>query len=83
MVRQQKAGEMNLEELVRRKFDERVAGVTRALVGGVKNYEEYRFQIGMIRGMFDLYEDIAPYFKDPDGFEEDDDSASPETRDVR
>jgi hypothetical protein len=61
---------MTLQDAIKKAYEQRRMVVTNTLVGGVRSYEEYRFQIGQLRGMYELMEDIAGLLRDPDEIEE-------------
>mgnify|MGYP003661431934 CR=1 FL=1 len=63
---------MTLKELIERKYKERRVDAMESIINGVRNFEEYQFYRGYIRGMYDFLDDITPYLKDPDGVEDDD-----------
>lgn len=62
---------MNLRDVVNKKRAELNDGVTRIIINGVKNYDEYRFQLGILRGIAELWQDIEPLLRDPDAIEDD------------
>ena len=58
---------MNLEGVVRRKFNERWTAMKEKCVNGeAVDYPEYRYMCGYLKGMYDFYGDIEKYIKDPD-----------------
>lgn len=57
---------MTLRELVERKYQERHRRAMEEIINGVKDYNEYMFLRGYLRGMHDLLDDIEPYIRDPD-----------------
>lgn len=61
---------MTLEELVRRKHTERFKGVQEGIINGCKDWAEYRYLIGYLRGMYDFLADIEPYLRTNDNWDE-------------
>jgi hypothetical protein len=57
---------MNLNELVQRRYTDRFKRTQETIINGLPTFEEYRYSIGYLRGMWDLMEDIHPLLKDPD-----------------
>ena len=63
---------MTLHEVIQDALEKRQAAYIKALVGGVKSHDEYRFLVGCLRGMVDFYNDIEKYVGDPDAIEDED-----------
>lgn len=61
---------MTLQGAIREAYIKRRTVVTDVMVGGVRTYDEYRFQLGMLRGMYELMADIDHLMVDPDEIEE-------------
>ena len=57
---------MNLNELVQRRYTDRFKRTQETIINGLPTFEESRYSIGYLRGMWDLMEDIHPLLKDPD-----------------
>ena len=50
-----------LRSILKDKYRERVEFITQQLVGGrAANHAEYRYIVGYLRGMYDLWEDFEP-----------------------
>ncbi len=61
---------MNLENVCRKKFNELYRERQQVIINGVPEWSEYRYQIGYLRGMFDLYAELERYLKNPDDIED-------------
>lgn len=57
---------MTLHEIVAKRYGERFRNTQEIIINGVQSFEEYRFHIGYLRGMWDLIADIEPLLKDPE-----------------
>lgn len=55
-----------LKDLVERRYKERDIHIKESVINGVQTFDEYRYHIGYLRGMWDLMQDIAPLLKDPE-----------------
>lgn len=63
---------MTLVELIRRKHTERFKSVQEGVINGCRDWAEYRYLVGYMRGMYDFMADIEPYLKSQDDLEEED-----------
>lgn len=61
---------MSVEEFIRSKYKERFERIQNVIIQGVPTYEEYRFQLGQLRGLAELMQDLEPIFRDPDSLDE-------------
>jgi hypothetical protein len=61
---------MTLEQLVYRKFNERLSVYKAIIYNGVPNWDEYQRVLGVCQGMIELMAEIDPLIKDPDGPED-------------
>tara|TARA_R110000868_G_scaffold146399_1_gene367180 strand:+ start:525 stop:725 length:201 start_codon:yes stop_codon:yes gene_type:complete len=66
---------MTLEELVTRKIRELEKMYSERIIQGLPSYEEYRFLLGILRGIAEVHRDISPYLKDPDSVNDEEDDA--------
>jgi hypothetical protein len=57
---------VSIEEFIRSKYKERFERIQNVIIQGVPTYEEYRFQLGQLRGLAELMQDLQPLFEDPD-----------------
>ncbi len=62
---------MTLEQLVYRKFNERLSTYKEIIYNGVENWDEYKRVLDVCQGMVELMREIDPYVKDPEGSEDD------------
>lgn len=57
---------LTLADLVERKYQQRHRDMMEAIINGVRNWDDYNYVRGYLRGMHDILADIAPYIRDPD-----------------
>lgn len=57
---------MNLQDIVRKRYRDLDIRTKEIVINGVQTFDEYRYHIGYLRGMWDLMEEIDPLLKDPD-----------------